>query len=556
MAYLETTTGSPQSRKIALARKLCVLGRQADCDVVVDADSVSRHHARISLVGREYYVEDLNSSNGTVVNNEVIHSRVQLKEGDCIRLSQFEFLFREALRPLDVPQIKNSLPDQRGIIDEDNVGVQPGDTGAYLKVAGSSGSDTGSHSMANDTRFDVLLEVTQSLGQFLSLDKLLPQVLDSLFRMLPQTDRGCIILKDSTGQMKPGWVKVREGELRVSRTVITEVMESRDAIVTSNALTDSRFNSSQSIADFQLKSVMCAPLIDCDGDVLGVIQIDTSNAKKAFRQDDLRILIAMATQASLAITIAKLHETEVHARTLERELMLAAEVQRNSLPEHRPTVPGYDFCDHYDPAEKVGGDFFDYIPLPDGRIAVVIGDVVGHGVPAALVMSKILAETRFLAASLQDPAAVIDVLNGMTCRSTRLGRFITMLMLVLDPTHHRVTLASAGHLPPLLRRADRTIELPGRDGYGPPLGAAKDAEFHAHSFELGPGELLFLHTDGITEAENPASDSFGDQRLADLVSQASGPADSVAQVVEQLDTFVAGKDHQDDVCVVCFGRQS
>ncbi|MDA1055593.1 MAG: SpoIIE family protein phosphatase [Planctomycetota bacterium] len=554
MAYLETSGGQSPNRTIPLSSKRCVFGRQSDCDVVVDADSVSRHHARFLLVGRDYFVEDLNSSNGTVVNNQVIRARVRLQEGDRIRLGQFEFLFHESLTPLNRAESDHLLPDQSSIIDEDERGGAKHDTGAYIKIAGTGGSDTGRHSTVTDARFDALLEVMQSLGQFLSLDKLLPQLLESLFKMLPQSERGCIILKDSDGQLKPGCVKVQRGELQVSRTLISEVMRSRDAIVTSNASTDSRFTASQSIADFQLQSVMCAPLIDRAGDVLGVVQLDTSNVRKAFGQEDLRILVAMATQASLAVTVAKLHETELRTRTLERDLMLAAEVQRNSLPEHRPKVSGYEFFDYYEPAEHIGGDFFDYIPLPDGRLGIAIGDVVGHGVPAALVMSKIMAETRFLTASLQDPATVIEMLNGITCRSTRLGRFITLLMIVLDPGKHRVTLASAGHVPPLLRRTDRTIDLPGRDGFGPPLGTAKDTIYQSHSFQMEPGELLFLHTDGVSEAENAADEAFGDSRLTDLVIKGTTPTEVVTYVVASLEAFLAGTKRQDDVCIVCFGR--
>lgn len=554
MAYLETSAGPWPKRKIPLASKRCVLGRQSDCDVVVDVESVSRHHASIVLVGRNYYVEDLNSSNGTVVNNQVIQSRVRLQEGDSIRLSQFEFLFHESLTPLEKPEGDLPLPDQSSIIDEDDIGGANDDTGAYITIA-RTGSDTGNYAVATDTRFDALIEVTQSLGQFLSLDKLLPQVLTSLFKMLPQSQRGCIILKDSDGQMKPGWVKVRKGELRVSRAVINKVMESGNAIVTNNASTDSRFANSQSISDFRLKSLMCAPLIDRDGEVLGVVQLDTSNGRKAFGQEDLRILVAMATQTSLAITVAKLHESELHARALERDLMLAAEVQRNSLPEHRPSVAGYEFFDYYEPAEQVGGDFFDYIPLPDGRFGIVIGDVVGHGIPAALVMSKIMAEARFLTASLQDPATVIEMLNGITCRSTRLGRFITLLMLVLDPKTHRVTLASAGHLPPMLRRTNRTIDTPGRDGFGPPLGTAKDTIYQSHSIQFELGELLFLYTDGITEAENARGQTFGDSRIAELLLAGPGPNDVVTNVVGSLDTFLDGTPRQDDVCMLCIGRK-
>lgn len=554
MAYLETTAGLSHQRTIQLSMKRCTLGRQPDCDVVVDADSVSRRHARIILVGRDYYVEDLNSSNGTVVNNRVIQSRVRLQEGDCIRLSQFEFLFHDQFATPEQPVGEYTLPDQRSIIDEDDGGFGTSDTGTYLKLAGRDTSETGTYSSVRDPRFDALLEVTQSLGHFLSLDKLLPQILDSLFKMLPQAERGCIILKDTSGQLNPGWVKVRHGELRVSRAVVNSVMESGNAVVTSNASTDSRFSSSQSVADFRLKSVMCAPLVDREGEVLGVLQLDTSNGRGAFGEEDLRVLVAMATQASLAITIATLHESELRARTLERDLMLAAEVQRNSLPEDRPVIHGYEFEDYYEPAEKVGGDFYDYIPLPDGKMGIVIGDVVGHGVPAALVMSKILAEASFLTVSLKEPAAVLAGLNDITCRSTRLGRFITLLMMVLDPIRHQVTLASAGHHPPIVRRANGAIELPGRDSFGPPLGTAKETIYRSHTFRLERGEVVLAYTDGVTEANNVNAIEFGNSRLEQLVALRGTPAQIVKGVVDELDSFVGKELPQDDICMVCLGR--
>jgi serine phosphatase RsbU (regulator of sigma subunit) len=128
-------------------------------------------------------------------------------------------------------------------------------------------------------------------------------------------------------------------------------------------------------------------------------------------------------------------------------------------------------------------------------------------------------------------------------------------MVVLDPNKHRITLASAGQVPPVLRRANRTIELPGRDGFGPPLGTAKDTIYQSHSFQIEPGELLFLCTDGVPEAENAKAEAFGDSRVSDLVIAGSTPTDLVASVVGGLEAFLDGTPRQDDVCVVCFGRR-
>jgi len=212
MAYLQTSSGPTVGKRIELSSRRCVLGRNADCDVVVDTESVSRRHARILMLGRHFYVEDLNSSNGTVVNNAVIHGRVRLAEGDKIRLSRAEFCFHEALTPMSSKTATYQLPDQHRLIDEDEGEVES-DTNTYLKLDGSPGTDSADVRTEMATRWSAMLEITEALGQFLRLDKLLPMVLDSLFKMLPQSERACIILKDDVGQLRPGWVKVIHGEL-------------------------------------------------------------------------------------------------------------------------------------------------------------------------------------------------------------------------------------------------------------------------------------------------------------------------------------------------------
>lgn len=552
MAYLQTSSGPSAGRRIELSSRRCVLGRSSDCDVVVDADSVSRRHARILMLGRHFYVEDLGSSNGTIVNNEVVHGRVRLSEGDKIRLSPVEFCFHETLTPASDETAAYQLPDQHDLIDEDE---GHSDSSTYLKLDGSSRSDSTELRAETATRWHAMLEITEALGQFLRLDKLLPLVLDSLFKMLPQAERGCVILKDDVGQLRPGWVKVNSGELRLSRTVINDVMQSRSAIITRNAAVDPRFSGSQSVTDLQLGSIMCAPLIAREGEVLGVIQVDTTDALRPFRQRDLEALVAVATQAAIAITVARLHETELRTRTLERELALAAEVQRNCLPEGRPKISGYEFFDYYEPAETIGGDYFDYIPLSNGQLAIVVGDVVGHGIPAALMMSKVSAETRFFAASLQKPAAILNSLNRITSRSNRYGSFVTLAMLVLDPAAHKVTVASAGQMPPLLRRKDRTIELPGRDEFGPPLGADVETEYCQHTFQLHAGEMLLLYTDGVTEARNADGELFGGERLAEVVAAETTPTSAGSRLVHEVAAFRGTAIREDDLCVVCVRRK-
>lgn len=299
---------------------------------------------------------------------------------------------------------------------------------------------------------------------------------------------------------------------------------------------------------------MCAPLIAREDEILGVLQIDTSDSARPFRQKDLEVLIAVATQAAIAITVSRLHEREVRTRTLERDLALAAEMQRNCLPEGRPGIVGYEFFDYYEPAEQIGGDYFDYIPLASGRLAVVIGDVVGHGIPAALMMSKVSAETRFFAASLQEPAAILKSLNRITCRSNRFGSFVTLAILAIDPATHEVTVASAGHVPPLLRRNDGGIELPGRNTFGPPLGTDAETVYHQHNFQLKSQEMLLLYTDGVTEARNAKDELFGEERLSAIVSAEATLTSAGARLVHDVASFLGPVPREDDLCIVCLRR--
>src|SRR5690606_9654853 len=225
------------------------------------------------------------------------------------------------------------------------------------------------------------------------------KALDCLFRIFMQADRGFVAMRGPSGELVPRWIKTRRentGEtVRLSRTIVNMVMQQKEAILSADAVLDDRFELSQSIADFRIRSMMCAPLLSIEGESLGVIQVDTLDQRKKFAPEDLEILVAVAAQAGIAINNAQLHEQALRQRAVQRDLELAHEVQRGFLPHGPPSIPGYTFFDYYQPANHVGGDYYDYISLPDGRIAIVVADVVGHGVAAALLMAKLSAETRY-----------------------------------------------------------------------------------------------------------------------------------------------------------------
>jgi serine phosphatase RsbU (regulator of sigma subunit) len=411
-----------------------------------------------------------------------------------------------------------------------------------------------------EAKLKALLEIGQNLGKVLTLDEVLQKILDSLFAVFIQADRGFIVLKESgTDRLVPKAVKRRreqeDDQTRISRTIIREVMARKEAILSADASTDSRFQMSESIVDFHIHSMMCAPLVTSDGDVLGAIQIDTIDPRRRFQPEDLEVLASVACQAAVAVENAELHEVALQEEVLRKELTLAHQVQRGFLPDKPPELPGYEFFDCYEPARHLGGDYFDYVPYRDGRLAVVLGDVSGKGIAAALLMAKLSAEVRYSLASESIATAAIARLNQAFCDSRWEDRFITLIAAVIDPARHEVALINAGHLLPIVRRSDGRIELVGEEEAGLPLGIAGGMAYEQTLVTLQPGDSITLYTDGIPDALNSSIEFYGMDRLKDqLVASRSGVHAMGTDLLASVKRFVGGHPQSDDMCVSCFGR--
>lgn len=555
MALLREISGPNPGRQVVLDRPRMVLGRHPDCDVIIEVGAVSRQHAQILLVEGEYHVEDLNSRNGTFVNDRMIQCRQRLSSNDRLRVCDVSFIFLSS--PSDTRWAQRNDTSASAILVDDESEAKSSTIMSRLDVS-SPDSSAGRDASSSEIKLAALLEIIQSLGKALSLDEVLPQVLESLFKIFTQADRGFIVLRREDGILVPQWTQVRrddEDTIRISRTIVNQVMELREAILSADAASDERFEMSQSIADFRIRSVMCAPLINSDGDVLGVLQIDTLNQRHRFQPSDLEVLASVASQAAIAIDSARLHERAMQQQDLQRQLELAQQVQQRFLPQSRPEVAGYEFYDFYQPANQIGGDFYDYVQLPDGRIAVIVADVVGHGVPAALLMAKLTSESRFCLATEQDPAKVVSRLNTKLCEDNIDDRFVTLVLAVLHPTSHNLTVVNAGHMAPLLCRGNDRVEEIGSAEAGLPLGVVEEMEYRQVRFNLTSGQIVVLFTDGLTEAMDENGDLYGLARVRRHVSSGvSSPKDLVLSLVKDVQDFVKKCPANDDMCLVSFGR--
>src|SRR5208337_2944692 len=327
---------------------------------------------------------------------------------------------------------------------------------------------------------------------------------------------------------------------------------------------DDRFGDSPSVKESQIRTMMYVPLWDRERHSVGVIQIDTHDENSRFEEDDLELMVAIAGPVSVAIENSRLHALAVKQADMEREAQDARAVQLALIPEKKPHFPGYEFWHFYEPARSVGGDYFDYRPIPKSeppfdqptdRWAIAIGDVSGKGMPAALLMARLSSEVRLLIQTELDPARVVDRLNRDLCASRTEERFITFLLVLLDGERHELRVVNAGHMGPMIRRSDGRIEAIGEEQSGPPLGIMEDQVYGAMITSINSGDVVLLYTDGVNEALDNEGRLFGIELLKQTLATAPTEVGKVGEsILNAVRHHVAGRTQSDDITLLCFGR--
>ena len=531
-----------------------VLGRLPECDIQLQSNMVSRKHARVVRRGTEYLLEDLGSGNGSFVNGKRITEPTVLRHDDRIKLGPVLLRFESDDAS---PSELRRREELQGAFDLD---VTAEDTGST--IMGSLGT-TGGFGMLDvqpAAKLKAVLDISRALVGAHDVDKLLPKVLDSLFEIFPHADRGCILLKDpGTGRMIPRAIKHRRGEtdesVKISRTILQQVLEQKQAILSADAASDTRFRASESISALTIRSMMCVPLLNLAGDPMGVINIDTQNPLAQFKADDLELMVAVAGQAALSYESTRLLASHVEKQKQDAEMGIARNVQHALLPEHMPDIDGYEFFASYEAAQAVGGDYYDIMDLPDGRICLAFGDVAGKGVPASLVMSRLSSAVRNIVEYVPDAAEAVSRINNHMCAKAVEGRFVTFVLVQLDPRRHTMSVVNAGHMSPLIRHADGSIEELDQSAVGVPLGVVEGFPFQSVECSIKPGDCIVIYTDGVSEAMNPKSELYTIERLQAFVANGSArPSELGPAIREDVKQHAAGREQNDDITLMVFGR--
>lgn len=561
MAFLQTTNQDVHAEEVyPIIGNTTTLGRHPDCEIVLDHGAVSREHARIYHESGGYFVEDLHSRNGTVLNGRLIDSKVRIYDGDRLRVCDIEFSFHD-----DAPESKPSHSDasHSSMIGRVYLDELPHDEATFsITTQINLDKQKAKINPANaEVKLRALIDIGRNLGA--ATEQVIPQLLENLLKIFRQADCAYILLNDpQTKRLELRGFRNRDpnlGEsLRVSRSILERVATTKTAVLSDDIGNDSRFDPSESIVNYHIHSVMAAPITGSDQDeCLGVIQVDSRSGGKKFNYNDLDLLVSVAFQVAVAIENAQFHEAMIQEKIMERELSVAHRVQRGLLPVSQPPLSGYEFFDYYQPARYLGGDYYDYIPLPDGKLAVALGDVSGKGISAALLMAKLSAEVRYCLLMEDRYCDAMRRLNQTFCESRWENRFITFFLAILDPHTHVVEMYNAGHFPPLLHDPSQpTASIADTIG-GLPLGVLAESEYEGFEFTLQPGQSCVLMSDGLTDAMNAAGQFFS---LQGVVANLDGAKDqSVGLIGRNLVSAVrsfSGKTPQtDDQCLVLFGRK-
>lgn len=547
MAFLHIQPGDGAPFRVELRQDALTIGRGTSNDLHFKNPWLSRFHARIERREGEYFLSDLGSRNGTSLNGRPLRDEQPLRSGDLIALGdiQLRFLGRSALK---VSESDPPLaPQGTFMLDSEDL---------LLNRYRESVSVPSPEEASAASLLPALNAAAAELITHLPLDQLAPRVLELMVEPV-QAERGALLLRSRTGagelEIKAVSGYGKDEEVRISRTLIDQVLEGKKAVLTLDAQRDGRFEGAHSIMIQGIRSIICAPLWN-NREVMGLIYLDSRVASGRFNETTLRLVGLIGNMAAIKIENAYLLEEQIEKRRMEEQLAIGAQIQRQLLPAVDPVLPGYDICGVYQSCYEVGGDYYDYIDKPDGKLALVIADVSGKGVGAALLMAVLKASLHTLLHTKVEPAALIEQLNRGLLETSPYNQYATVFYAELDLETHVLEYVNGGHTPGLLLSQGRVEEL---GSTGPIVGIVPQARFASRRVALLPGATLLLYTDGISERNDPAGEEFGLARLAELLTEepVTDTSTLVAKIRRRLASFGTLDHFADDSTLLVVRRR-
>ena len=527
----------------SLEKDVTTIGRSRESDIFLPDQWLSRHHAEIRRKGEAWIIVDLNSKNGTLLSGQPAKGEVKLRPGDVITLGEHTLTYTEGA---------SSFED----VEKEPEGTRVFSARELSDISTKPAIDPTELARQNRV-LTIVSKATSELVAHKPLSELFDLILSLLFEAVP-AERGAIVLLESeTSRPEIKASKSRAGRsiTHVSRAISRKVLTEKVSLLLPKLLEDKEFNPSESILSSGIRSAMCAPLWYSVGGVdavLGLVYLDTLEKSYSFGEEDLRILTALSNVAAAKIETTRLLEEMFEKRRMDRELDVAAEMQRGLLPREAPVVPGYGVVGKNIPCRTVGGDYYDF-SHENGRLLLALGDVAGKGVTAAPIMAVVRAAVRDHWSG-GSPAQTVARVNRTVCRNVPDNKYVTFFHASLDPASGQLAYVNAGHNPPVLVHAEGPVEALGEGGTV--LGIFEAAAYTEGTAQMRPGDTLLIYSDGISETFDPEGNEFGERGLAAVAQRTKGLEAAAVQdeILRELERFSLGAKATDDRTLIVIKR--
>jgi sigma-B regulation protein RsbU (phosphoserine phosphatase) len=550
MAQLVVKNSNDHIENFPLNRLRTTIGRSARSDLCIPDAFASRLHAEVRKEGDSYWLQDLGSANGTRYNGNLVTIPLPLSSGGEIQIGETTIVFEDARKE-----------DSFGLtlIGDSTHALDPSQTISFMGRRNPTAEILETGLSTRTELLGLISKVGVALLSASGLDDTLHQVAELVFEAVP-AERCVIMLRDEAaeGGMKIMVARVRGkdeplAEVRISRTVMDEVLKNGKSVLTSDAQHDPKF-ASQTMILMGIRSVLAVPLSVDERNIFGIIYADSPTHEATFSEEHLDILTTLASVASIRVENATLLDERIQRERMERELELATEIQQRFQPSAPPKLDGYEFQGISFSCYEIGGDYYDFIERDSGKMIVALGDVSGKGTAAALLMSSLHAAIHAQVSANRSLAEMITSVNRYLADNTPANRFVTLFIAELDPATGIFQYINAGHNPPLIGRVGGGIEQLSSGGF--PLGILPSAEFEVGQTQLQCGEAVIVYSDGVSEANNILEEEFGVDRLTDVVRRnlASSAAGIRDKVESALSAFTQTAPANDDITLVIVKR--
>jgi len=534
------------------------IGRSSDNHIPLPDPFCSGRHAFFYPVDQGFAIRNNNAKNGTFVNGKRITAEVELTKGDEILVGTTRIIYdKEISSNVEVTDAPSPSANVNTIMHLDDV-LKKHDISTTIRAAARP-IDIEQIKLEHRS-LAVINEVNKALLLHKPLNELLDHIMDLISENLPM-DRGILMLKlGNPSQLIPKVIRINNERLKnqkiqVSQSIINMAINKHSALLISDVQEDSRFKAQDSILKMNIKSAMCVPLYD-NKEIIGIIYTDRISLMKQFSDEDLELLTLLSNLAAVKIENSKHIEQEKERDQMEKQLELAAQVQRDFLPKENPESEHFDISGANIPCYQIGGDYYDFIKIDDNRIGVTIADVSGKGVSSALIMAQLRASLHTQLSPVYEIKETADKLNTLVHSSTASNVFITFFFGELNQDNGEFAYINAGHSPPMLLHKKGNITR--LDTCGFCLGMFPTVDYEVRQINLEKGDTALFFTDGFTECRNQANEEFNEDRLGKLLKKHHklSSLKLLEKIFDEVNSFTSGTEQMDDMTLVIVKRTS